>query len=171
MGDSKAWTHFARNRNANGGFRMRIRRIVLFAAVLSFLISASAFAHHGYASYDLTKAITLRGTVTEMQIINPHSRLLFDVKDSSGKVVKWSAEFSNPTAMRRDGWNRETLKAGDEITITGNVATNGINHMFPLRLIRMSDGKALRDRLGENVSTGCVDGIRWDAKGVGSKCE
>ena len=149
---------------------MGVRRELFLAAAVGLLVSTSAFAHHGYASYDLTKAVTLKGTVVELQMVNPHSRLIFEVKDEKGGVQRWSAEFSNPVAMRREGWNRETLKAGDAISITGNVAENSAHHMFPTQLIRLSDGKALRDRLGDKVNDNCVDGIRWDAKGIGHKC-
>ena len=95
--------------------------------LLAFLAPGSPLqAHHGSAvSYDLSKQVTLKGTVTEMVWSNPHVFIMFDVPDEQGKAVNWGAETHPPAGMRRNRvadvalpWTAETLKAGDKVTIT-----------------------------------------------------
>jgi hypothetical protein len=91
----------------------------LFLAAAFLLAATSMFAHHGTgASYDQSKSVTLTGTVTEFVFSNPHSQLFFDVKDSSGSIVHWGGELQSPGNLRRDGWSKTTIKAGDQITLT-----------------------------------------------------
>jgi uncharacterized protein DUF6152 len=93
-------------------------KFVIAAAVL-LALSAPVFGHHGSRiSYDLTKMVTLTGTVTEFQWQNPHVYIKFDVTDKDGKVTNWGAETYSPVVMTRDGWGRRTLKTGDKVTIT-----------------------------------------------------
>lgn len=105
--------------------RQMIGPVAVFFAAL--LISVSPLlAHHGSGvSYDVSKQMTLTGTVTEMVWRNPHVFIMFDVPDAQGKVVNWGAETHPPAGMRRnrvDGvslpWTATTLKAGDKVTIT-----------------------------------------------------
>lgn len=99
--------------------------LTLFALVLA---SGTLLAHHGTGiSYDTSKSVELKGTVTEFVWKNPHAHILFDVKEGSGNVVKWAAEGSSPTNWGRQGWTRTTLKPGDEITITVNPSKAGTN--------------------------------------------
>jgi DNA/RNA endonuclease YhcR with UshA esterase domain len=100
----------------------------MLAAVVALLaVSGSVFAHHGTANYDMTKPITLKGTVTDFQFINPHTLILFDVKNDKGEVEHWQAEATSPNHLVRSGWTKNTVKAGDQITITGFRAKNGSN--------------------------------------------
>ena len=79
-----------------------------------------AQAHHAFAAeYDADKPITLTGTVTKLEWLNPHARIYIDVKDESGKVVNWDCELGPPNGLMRRGWNRNSLKAGHVVTITG----------------------------------------------------
>lgn len=92
---------------------------VLIAVAALLALSAPMLAHHGSRiSYDLTKMVTLTGTVTEFQWQNPHVYITFDVKDDAGKVTNWGAETYSPIVMARDGWSRHTLKTGDKVTVT-----------------------------------------------------
>ena len=76
-------------------------------------------AHHGTnASYDMSKSVTLTGSVTEWRFVNPHAQLYFDVTDDTGHVVHWAGELNSPTALRRDGWTKEAFKPGDNITLS-----------------------------------------------------
>jgi len=76
---------------------MKVRLLIFLAAAVGFLIlSVPMFAHHGSAAYDLTTTVTLQGTVTEFQFINPHVLLDFDVKDDKGNIEKWTAEAGSP---------------------------------------------------------------------------
>ena len=81
-------------------------------------------AHHGSAAYGET-TVTLSGIVTEFKFVNPHVLVLWDVKDESGALQHWSGERSGPNSMARErGWNRNTIKPGDQVTITGRPAIN-----------------------------------------------
>jgi len=73
------------------------------AAAGLILLSAPAFAHHGTADYDMTKLVTLKGTVTDFQFMNPHVTIYFDVKDDQGNVEKWAAEAASATGMSKNG--------------------------------------------------------------------
>jgi hypothetical protein len=92
------------------------------AALLSIVIPAAA--HHGTGtSYDLSKPLTLQGTVTEFHYANPHPQLFFDVTDDKGEVAHWSAEFyPNPSQLVQGGWGKRrseaALAVGAKITIT-----------------------------------------------------
>lgn len=82
------------------------------------LVSVPAFAHHGTgASYSMDKRVTLKGTVTEFRMANPHCQLYFDVKDENGNVVHWSAEISSLFHLAKAGWKRDSIKPGDQVTV------------------------------------------------------
>jgi hypothetical protein len=89
------------------------------------IFSLPLFAHHGGAAYDVTKSITLKGTITQWVWSNPHCLLLFDVTDDRGQIVPWTAETENPSSMIHQGWTREAVKPGDQVTITVYQVKNG----------------------------------------------
>jgi len=94
--------------------------------LLALMCSAGAlFAHHGNSAYDETARVPIKGTVTEFIWTNPHSQIYLDVKDKSGKIVKWGVETNSPGILTRAGWSRRSLKAGDQITIILCPAKNG----------------------------------------------
>ena len=93
-------------------------RGLIVAAGAVLLFSAPLGAHHGTASFDTEKEITLKGTVTGWVWANPHCFLKFDAKDETGTVRNWAVEVSNPTDMVKRGWARTSFKAGDEVTVT-----------------------------------------------------
>jgi hypothetical protein len=83
-------------------------------------------AHHSFASeYDAKKTVQLKGTVTKMEWINPHSWITLDVKGPDGKVVTWRVEAGAPNAMFRRGFRRDSLPVGTEIIVEGFLAKNG----------------------------------------------
>ena len=93
-------------------------RVVPVALV--WLVSvAPAWAHHGVANFDLNKEITISGTVTRIDLVNPHSWLYLDVAGEDGRVVPWRCELRGATVLRRSGWSPEMFKPGTTITITG----------------------------------------------------
>jgi hypothetical protein len=120
-------------KNVTEGALNRPRRVVLrkqsfsrtSVVVLVLALGVSAYAHHGTANYDMTKVVTLKGTVTDFQFINPHTLILFDVKDDKGQVEHWQAEATSPNHLVRSGWTKDILKAGDQITVSGWRAKNG----------------------------------------------
>jgi hypothetical protein len=99
-------------------------RVAIFAAAL-FVITIPAVAHHARSGYDLSKTVTLRGTITRVEWTNPHALFYFDVTDSSGRAQNWHAITGGPSRMSRYGWTGDTLKPGDSITITGNPTKEG----------------------------------------------
>ena len=92
---------------------------VLGASVLVLLVSSALLAHHAGTLYDRDHPVTLKGTVTQFVFTNPHAQIHFDVKDENGNVSNWIAETTSPAALFRLGWNKNTLKFGDMITVTG----------------------------------------------------
>src|SRR3954470_20469107 len=101
---------------------MKPKLLASFALFIVLVMACSPlFAHHGSRiSYDLTKPITIKGTVTSFEWQNPHVFLSYDVKDAAGKVTNWGLELAeNPRMLTTTrGWTKETLKPGDEITAT-----------------------------------------------------
>lgn len=97
----------------------------LLLVLAGLIASIPLFAHHGNAAFDAGKRLTLSGMVTDWFWANPHCVLSFDVKDEQGQVVHWLAEASNPPDMVNRGWNKASLKAGDQITIVLEPVKNG----------------------------------------------
>ena len=89
------------------------------------LIPIMGLGHHGDAGRYEETITTLSGTVVALQIINPHSKLIVDVEDENGQVVRWQAEFSNATGLARIGWTTETLRLGDAVTLSGRRVRSG----------------------------------------------
>ncbi len=106
------------------------------------IVAPPLLAHHGASEYDMTKIVTLHGTVMELQFVNPHTLLTFTVKDNSGKAVEWQGELPSPNLLTRRGWSRSTLKPGDEITVIGALAKNGEKGMQVKKLV-FPDGHEL----------------------------
>ncbi len=104
---------------------MKNKLAVLAVVVGLFMVSVSMFAHHSAAIYDREHPVTLQGTATNLAFINPHVQVHFEVKDENGNVVKWVAGSDPPQRVYRAGWNKATLKTGDQITITCAPAKDG----------------------------------------------
>jgi hypothetical protein len=123
--------------------RIRVACIALFAGLLMF--SGVAFAHHGTANYDTTKMVAVKGPVTDFQFINPHVLIALDVKDESGKVVKWQGELTSPNRLTRVGWTKSSIKFGDVITISGYPAKSGSPEIWIQKVVLAG---------GEELATG-----------------
>jgi len=119
-------------------FTMKTTVLACCAAAALLAIGPTAvFAHHGSAAYDMSKSLTLDGTVTSLDWNNPHCLLHFDAKDDKGEMQHWTIELYNPLWMTRAGWTRTSLKAGDPINITFHGTKSGA----PNGYIRDGDGK------------------------------
>ena len=94
-------------------------------AVGALLSSLTVTAHHGAATFDTGKQLEMQATVTEWIWANPHCFLKFDVTDQAGTVRHWIAETSNPPDMVNRGWNRNSFKPGDKVTVTVEPVKNG----------------------------------------------
>ncbi len=110
----------------------------IFSATAGLLLaSAPSSGHHGSnIVYDLTQSITVTGTVTDFRFVNPHVLIFFEVTGPDGAVVTWSAGLTSPLRVARsDGWSRDTLKPGDQISITGFPARNGAPSLWVQQVV------------------------------------
>jgi hypothetical protein len=122
---------------------MRNKLVKSFGFVVGLLmICLPVFAHHGGSEYDTKNLVTMKGTVTEFFWANPHCQVLFDAKDTSGKVVNWAIETLAPAVLKRAGWSPETLHPGDQITITLAPSMRG-TPVGMIRKVVLSNGKEL----------------------------
>ena len=121
---------------------MRNKPAIYLAVVTAlFAISPVMFAHHGVSDYDMAKVVTWQATVTEFLFVNPHSLLDFTRKNDEGKIEEWQGELQSPSMLSRRGhWTKDTVKAGDQITILGCPAKNGSRTIF-LRKVVLSTGE------------------------------
>ncbi len=101
-------------------------RIVFALAFFLPCCAVTALAHHSFAAeYDSNKQVTITGTVNKVAWVNPHAYVYIDVKDESGKVTTWAFESLSPNALARQGWTRNSLKAGEKVTVNGFLAKDG----------------------------------------------
>ncbi len=100
-------------------------RVVLVAAAGLLMCSGAALAHHGVAGYDMTKVVTLHGTVTKFDWSNPHVVVYVDAKSDRGEIQHWTIEFASPVHMTRAGWDKNCMKAGDDVVIETHPSRNG----------------------------------------------
>lgn len=130
---------------------MRTKQTAFFAVLaVSLAISVPMFAHHGGAIYDNTKTISLTGTVTDFQLANPHPTISFDVKDANGKIQNWFVESSYLRDFLKKGWTLDTLKPGDQVTITLHPAKSG-KPIGSLQKVTYADGRELNLKPGGNA--------------------
>jgi hypothetical protein len=132
-------------------------RYLLGGVVAALILAAgSVQAHHSFAAeFDANKPITLKGIVTKIEWTNPHVWFYVNVKDTtSGEVKNWGAEMGPPHGLQRRGWRRDTLKIGEEVTVTGSMAKNGSNRMNARSVTLTSTGGRPGETLGAASSEG-----------------
>jgi Family of unknown function (DUF6152) len=128
---------------------LKIRLTAGLALAVGFLaLSAATMAHHGTANYDTEKSVSVKGTVTDFQFVNPHVLIYMQAKDASGKTTNWQGELTSPNRLSRSGWKKDTVKPGDVITITGYPAKSGSPEIWIQKVIA-ADGTPL-DTSGGN---------------------
>ena len=112
-------------------------------AVALGLAATPLTAHHSFgADFDASKPVTLHGTVTKLDWMNPHVRFYMDVRDESGSVTNWEFELGSPNTLLRSGWTRNSLKPGDEVTVKGCRAKDNANQANATSILSR-DGKVL----------------------------
>ena len=97
---------------------------LVLGAVLAIACTPS-FAHHGAASYDVDKKVELKGTVAQYLWANPHVLIQVDAAAEGGQTVRWVVESENPSAMVNRGWSKDSMKTGDQVTLTVTPVKNG----------------------------------------------
>jgi len=123
--------------------RTKVRSVALVGGFL--MLSVPLLAHHGNVAYDTSKAIVLKGaTVTKFVWANPHTFIMFDVKDDQGNVQHWSGEAGSPSSLRLLGWTQTSLHPGDSITVYIYASKTG-NPVGRLNRIVLADGTELKD--------------------------
>ena len=112
------------------------------AACLGLLVSvAPALAHHSFAAeYDTSKPIKVTGVVTKMEWMNPHARFYVDVKEADGTVSSWNFELGAIPVLLKQGWRKDALKPGDQVTVEGNRAKDE-SHTAAARVVLLPDGR------------------------------
>jgi len=122
---------------------MNMKMAIPGAAAIICLSGAPLAAHHAFgAEFDAKKVVKLRGTVTKMEWINPHSWIHIEVKRPDGKVESWMIEGGSPSALLRLGWSKTSLPAGLEIVVDGYQAKDGSRRANG-RDITLPDGRKL----------------------------
>ena len=106
-------------------------------------VAAPGYAHHSFAAvFDGSKKVSLTGTVTKLEWANPHIWVYFDVKEANGAVTTWQCEGGLPNSLVRQGWNKNSLKTGDVISVEGSRAKDGSN-TCSFSSVKAADGKRL----------------------------
>ena len=110
-----------------------------FAWVVGVLGATQVVAHHGAGVFEPEKKVTVMGTVTDFQFVNPHVLVYMTVKGDDGKEIQWGGELTSPNRLARDAravkWHKSILQPGDSITMTGHPARNGAPMMDILKIV------------------------------------
>jgi hypothetical protein len=116
----------------------------LLAALVAVGLCAPMYAHHSFAAeYDEKKPVKLTGAITKVDWSNPHVYFYIDVEDEKGGVTSWSMEMGAPGALRGRGWDKNTLKIGDVVTVEGSRAKDSGFHANARSVTLTSTGKQL----------------------------
>lgn len=125
--------------SADRSGRLRINAATLVAGLIAAAIPA--FGHHSIAQYDLVHGTIIEGIVTKFVWENPHAHVFLDVA-AENEVESWTIELESPKVLLELGWAKDTLKAGDRISVTGGRAKNGTFHLRAA-YIETPDGRKL----------------------------
>ena len=94
-------------------------------AVVLLMVSTPVLAHHGKTAFDMEKLTILKGTITRFEFVNPHAILYIDVIGDKGNVEHWLAESSSNNHLSRGGYDKNSIKPGEQVIVTGHRAKNG----------------------------------------------
>jgi hypothetical protein len=119
-------------------------RVIAFAAALGLALFDAPLArsHHSNVAFEVTKVVTITGVVKDFQWRNPHTWVTLTVKDANGKTVDWSVEGRAPGVLLRAGWTRDSIRAGETITVDMSPAKDGTSTGLVARVTK-ADGTIL----------------------------
>jgi len=118
-----------------------VKKLALLAGLGLVASTGPVLAHHSFeAEYDFNKPLKVTGTVTKVEWMNPHARFYVDVKDESGKVTNWNFELGPIVILLKQGWRKNSLKPGDQVTVEGYMAKDG-NGLGNARNVTLADGR------------------------------
>jgi hypothetical protein len=122
---------------------VKTQRVLLMTACAVIAAALPLAAHHSFAAeYDGSKQVMLKGKVTQVEWINPHSWIHLEVTGEDGKPANWACETAPPNMLYRQGWRRTSIKEGDEVVIEGFAAKDG-SHTMTARTVQTPDGRKL----------------------------
>jgi hypothetical protein len=120
---------------------MRTKISVLVVCLSLLAAAVPLLAHHSFAAeYDANKPIKITGTVSKLEWMNPHARFYVDVKGTDGKVVTWNFELGAIPVLLKQGWRKDSLKAGDQVSVEGSLAKDG-SKSANARSVVLANGK------------------------------
>jgi DNA/RNA endonuclease YhcR with UshA esterase domain len=120
-----------------------VARTISSVGFVLLLWAGTGLAHHAFAPvYDSKRSVTVSGVVIEFRFANPHAMLSLDVKDDAGTVAKWTVEFAGQLNLAEIGWTKESLKPGEQVTVTGNPTHVVSRQMAFVRIVK-ADGTVL----------------------------
>jgi len=130
------------------GHRICTASAVALATIV--MMTGSVLAHHSFqAEFDIAKPMTVKGTVTKVEWVNPHVYVHVDVKDDKGTVTNWAFETLGPGRMRAEGMSKQTFGVGKVVTLKGYAARDGSRNLGFLRQVTFDDGHTIEVWLGD----------------------
>ena len=118
-------------------------KLFTIGAGLVLAAALPVYAHHSFAAeFDINKPVKLTGAVTKLEWMNPHIWVYLDVKDEQGNTTHWQCEGGAPNTLTRNGWSKESLRYGDQVTIDGSLAKDGSN-TCNIRVAKLPDGRSV----------------------------
>ena len=126
-----------------GGTTMSKKRLALVGVAMGFiLVSRPVLAHHGTANFQMDQVSTIKGTVVDYELINPHVKITLKVEQEGGKAVEWNVEGVSLNMMVRAGFKRDSMKAGDIVSVTGHPGKNGTPALVFMKIV-LADGRTI----------------------------
>jgi len=136
---------------------MRKSLVMVVAVLIVTGLSTPLMAHHSFAAqFDRNKPTMLVGPVTKIDWINPHARIFMDVKGADGKVVNWEVELGAPAILMRNGWNRNAIKIGEQVTVNGSLAKDGSNLANASSVVLANGKRVFAGSSGDTPETGAT---------------